>query len=421
MLFRNEDRVLALRDSFGLNLPSSNVPEMDEPLTGTDIRLHANGLFKSLTRKEARDDTLRPLYRGRDDEWGISSSYLADHPWKKLPKGAEWADPRDVMLGRWGLYARDVFHAAGVINRPRLSMSKIYRICELARTDASRNVQEAVDMVIDEVHFLFDIGKPWGVEAILREVDVRRLHADVIDALKTMVEDEECLPSGRAFVAAASAQIAEIDKLRIKIRFNGIADVRAAAAKIYKKKGKEFGDDLRAGRLSQKFPHMKHIADAEARMRGGDVQDHAAAPVTRPEVPFEAWPAEWRAAPPGARVDAVPKENPKDPRGVTLEERRPWTPVRLNEEPARAPSPFVEKIRRAVEEARHRDAPTPITFDGERPSVACGGCGMAGQTGRYCSECGFKLPRTTACPGCGYDCSLISKFCPECGSSLRPN
>ncbi|MCL1806251.1 MAG: SPFH domain-containing protein [Oscillospiraceae bacterium] len=49
----------------------------------------------------------------------------------------------------------------------------------------------------------------------------------------------------------------------------------------------------------------------------------------------------------------------------------------------------------------------------------CTACNHAGNTGKFCMECGAK--RAVACPGCGWaapDADAAPKFCPECGTKM---
>ena len=50
----------------------------------------------------------------------------------------------------------------------------------------------------------------------------------------------------------------------------------------------------------------------------------------------------------------------------------------------------------------------------EIPSWDCPKCGTAGNTGKFCPECGSPMP--WVCPNCGAD-GNTGKFCPNCGSA----
>lgn len=371
IVFRKEGRVLAVRNDDGLNLPSAHLP-YDEGTTGTDVRVCANGLYKIVTRRSAMDNSLVPVYRGSDDEHGISSSYVADAPdLKKVPPGTEWSDPRDVLLGKWGLFARDVFNKLGIMNRPALSLERVYRVSEKALNSRSASVTEAIDMVIDEVALLADIRKPWAIDSILRKVDLMRVHPDVIATMKAVVEEIPDLPSKAAFNRAAQVRLDAVDGGRVKIRFGEHGDVRAAALSIYRKTGKEFGDALRAGTLSQRFPHMRSVAAAEATMRESPGEASSPWPSSLSTVPVEQWPEDQRAAASnrGPRKDETSVDADgirRDPRGVYLD---PHRPSRTVYEPTGDFLPDIP-FRKALDEAPESavSGRLDITFEDDDPN-----------------------------------------------------
>ncbi len=49
------------------------------------------------------------------------------------------------------------------------------------------------------------------------------------------------------------------------------------------------------------------------------------------------------------------------------------------------------------------------------PILKCPSCGVSVNGGKFCPECGYKLPR--ACPKCGTE-AMGAKFCPECGEKI---
>lgn len=241
----------------GFNLPSITVRG------GNDPRESAKVLFKSLTGENPLHDPL-PAYRGRDEEYGISHSYLTgwrgDFKFKEDQEGG-WRSIQDILCGRWGLFARDVFNRLGLMNRPKLDYDRLYKISKKALDDGSQYAADGVDLVIDEVNFLLDIGKPGGVDDILRELELTKLHADIISSLQAVVE-EVPLPSKDDFNIRANSIIQEIDSLRKKYKLIGVdgqiisRDVRGDALKYYRKKAQEFGKKLRDGTLAQEFPGL---------------------------------------------------------------------------------------------------------------------------------------------------------------------
>jgi RNA polymerase subunit RPABC4/transcription elongation factor Spt4 len=441
LVFQKENQVFALESKDGFNLPSGPVdPEPDQPVKAEDITRAAIGLFEKLTKKSVENCHATPLFRGSDDEYGLSSSYFVEFEFKKLPKGGTWVAPQDIMLGRWGLFARDAFNALKLINRPKLDLTKVYTICRRA-LDREESTTPAIDMVLDEVNLLLDIGKPWAVEALLREVDVRRLHADVIETLRYSIENEHDLPSKPGFDAAAKAQIAEIDRLRTKIRFGAHEDVRAAAAQYYKKKSEEFGAKLRAGTLTKDFPGMKSVADAQTQFQSNG-QFGVVQVKPRPKIPFDQWPEQYKTPPKGPRHDAMPRKIEGDPR-IIMEQPRSRVRWEYEGVPYEELSPVGKQFRDAIRDAReagkpfgetgrtgaqkfldalHKAADGPVdsklTFD--KASWNCSSCSAVRQKGKFCSECGSQnISATPVCGRCAAEVSTNNKFCPECGFDLR--
>lgn len=49
-------------------------------------------------------------------------------------------------------------------------------------------------------------------------------------------------------------------------------------------------------------------------------------------------------------------------------------------------------------------------------TITCPECDTAGQSGKFCTDCGASLPQATgACHACGHENPGNAKFCPECG------
>lgn len=52
--------------------------------------------------------------------------------------------------------------------------------------------------------------------------------------------------------------------------------------------------------------------------------------------------------------------------------------------------------------------------------VACPTCRRMGPTGKFCQDCGTKLPTPDViCPNCSSAVEPTSRFCPECGTKLQ--
>lgn len=314
VFLNDEGLVLAVNcGKDGWSLPSAQIRPGEDPAEAAGV------LFEAVTGRKRAD--LKEVFRGPDDEHGESTTFRSS--WTGEPScEASWVDPREVLCGKWGLHAIEAFNRAGIVRRPRLRVEDLYGISKKALSRGSEESLRAVDMVMDEIALLMDIGKPWAVDSLLRGLDVTRLHADVISAVQAAIEDIPELPARESFNLAASRQIAQVDGLRTKIRFGSLEDVRAAALKIYRQRGKEFGQALRDGTLSKRFPYMKHIAEAEARLKGGEAAEEGRTPARTP--PLAEWPEAYRI-PVAERTDIVEEVDPYKPgeRGVCLERPGP--------------------------------------------------------------------------------------------------
>ena len=320
LVFRKGGDVLAVDcGPDGWNLPSARVLEDEGPKDA------ASFLFRAVAGKAKED--LVPLHRGMDDEFAVASSFTSSWSGSPSLKGtsAKWMDPRAVLCGKWGLHAVDAFNKLGIMKRPRLRIAELYRISRDALSRSGAGPGKAIDLVMDEVALLMDIGKPWAVDHLLRKLDVRRLHADVVSAIQAAVEDIE-LPAKESFNQAAAARITQVDGRRTKIRYGVHEDVRAAALKVYRNTGAEFGQALRDGTLSARFPYMQHIAEAEAKIKRGERDvPKGREPVVGSQVPpLSEWPESYRA-PVSPRADLVEEFDPykPGPRGVCLEKEGP--------------------------------------------------------------------------------------------------
>lgn len=65
-------------------------------------------------------------------------------------------------------------------------------------------------------------------------------------------------------------------------------------------------------------------------------------------------------------------------------------------------------------------APTPAPAGDQAVCAGCGYVAPAGQTPKFCSECGTPFPQKTVCKGCGYEppAGQTPKFCSECGTAF---
>lgn len=202
-----------------------------------------------------------PAYRGLNEEGVWTSSYVFGDldPEEAHGDGVAWVGLHEILCGPDGLYARDVFNKLGWMNRPALSLEKLYRLSKVALNDRAGRAGaelEGVDSVIDEITFLADIGKLGAIDSILLQADCERLHANILDAFVSMVEEIGGLKERDGFVKRAKARIELIDSARTKMRLviNGRVlseDVRGDAAKTYKERAREFGKMLREGTLGK--------------------------------------------------------------------------------------------------------------------------------------------------------------------------
>ena len=249
---KNDDgNVLALDlgDGDGFNLPGGPVAEGEEP------REAAVRLLEAQVGLET--DDLIKVWSGPDDKYQTSHAFivLADNDIKvRSEEGdTEFVKIPELLCGTWGLFVRDAFNAAGWMNRPRMNLKRLYEICQLAVRNGSHRAQKGVDMVIDEVTFLTDIGKLHAVDVLLGDVDVAQLHADVAHTLLVMVEPLEGLRNKKKIEQDIEILIEAVDGQRTPIRFGPHEDIRAAARKQYRAQAAKFGKMLRDGTLAQKF------------------------------------------------------------------------------------------------------------------------------------------------------------------------
>ena len=55
----------------------------------------------------------------------------------------------------------------------------------------------------------------------------------------------------------------------------------------------------------------------------------------------------------------------------------------------------------------------------ESISIVCESCGAELSMAKFCPECGTPLkPKPPACEGCGHQPEVITNFCPECGAKM---
>ena len=89
----------------------------------------------------------------------------------------------------------------------------------------------------------------------------------------------------------------------------------------------------------------------------------------------------------------------------------------------RAPQFNTEAVPSAVEPDMVRP-PTPrpaaLSPGGYPKQVMCPTCRRMGPPGKFCEDCGTKLPLPDLfCPQCSSQVAATSRFCPECGAKLQ--
>lgn len=251
---RSEDGlVLALgtRDD-GYSLPGGPM------LNGESSRDAAERILVEQTGLEP--DMLVTVHQGLGDKFHQCTAFRAEaqgEPKHDLVEAElAFVELKDVMRGRWGLFARDAFNKAGWMKRPRLELKRLYKISKQALDNGSSRATDGVDLVIDEFVLLQDIDKVWAIDAFLKDVDVGLLHPDIADAMLVVVEGIPGLAELDAFREQVELRLLEVDGPRRKFALKDHTgrviseDVRADARKYYRQKAREFGEQLRAGTLA---------------------------------------------------------------------------------------------------------------------------------------------------------------------------
>lgn len=272
---RSEDgHLLGVKSGNGYDLPGGTAGDDESPKASAARHL------RDRCGMSTDPESGVPAYRGLNEEGVWTSSYVFGDldPEEAHGDGVAWVGLHEILCGPDGLYARDVFNRLGWMNRPALSLETLYRLSKVAlnnRAERAGAELEGVDAVIDEVTFLADIGKLGAIDSILRQADCEQLHANILDAFVSMVEEIGGLKERDGFVRRAKARIELIDSARTKMRLvvNGRVlseDVRGDAAKIYKERAREFGRMLREGTLGKWMEKrreqvLKMVAEDRAR------------------------------------------------------------------------------------------------------------------------------------------------------------
>lgn len=259
LVITNDDGyVLALDydDGSGPNLPGGPIQEGEEAKEAS-IRL-----LKELFGLES--GFLSEVHRGPGEKYGHGVGFVirsAGEPDLSLVKAsAKFMKLGEVMCGTGGLFARDIFNNAGMMNRPPLDLDRLYTISQEAYNSNSNRAKEGTDLVIDEITLLNEIGKQDEIDRILSKIDVGLLHPDIADAFLVMVEGVDGVNEFfniKEFRKEVAKRLEEVDgSTRRKFKLIGLdgvvisEDVRADARDYYRKKAREFSQQLRNGTLA---------------------------------------------------------------------------------------------------------------------------------------------------------------------------
>lgn len=91
----------------------------------------------------------------------------------------------------------------------------------------------------------------------------------------------------------------------------------------------------------------------------------------------------------------------------------------------RAPQFNTEAVPSAVETdmvlpPKNASRPPTLSPDGYPTSQSCTKCGHMGVPGKFCENCGTKLPLPDLfCPQCASKVGPTTRFCPDCGTKLQ--
>ncbi len=103
------------------------------------------------------------------------------------------------------------------------------------------------------------------------------------------------------------------------------------------------------------------------------------------------------------------------------------TPDMMRQPPQQLPQPFQQPPQQLAapgqpgQPGQHSPvAGTPFSTPGYPKQVMCPKCRRMGPPGKFCEDCGTKLPMPDLfCPNCAEPVDITTRFCPECGTKLQ--
>ena len=274
-IIKENDRMVGVRriGTSGWGLPGGIAYEMEAEKSVPMIVNHLTGFDTSYVIPVGKFKLSIPEIHEVDEEKiTVEKVMVYNCGWTGELSPAEgwetsWVTISDILAGKDGLIARDVFNHIGIMDRPKLELEELYKISAkiIQGSDSADRMElatEAADLVIDEWTFLIDTGKNQEIDRIIGTIDVPKVHADILDAMLAMVEQLEDSPNKSQFIRDASAIIAEVDRLipKRKLILNGVVisnDVRGDARKLYKESARRFKKILEEKGTFQEFYHRK--------------------------------------------------------------------------------------------------------------------------------------------------------------------
>lgn len=248
-----------------------------EQKNGSTIKDTANKFMSELTVELF---TLKEVFQGVNHDSEYYHVIYFDLETEETPvhEGTSYGlvKPFEILKGKHGLQYLDVFQAMRWLKRRPISYSFINSVSKMAHERGSANCIEAINMIIDEMQFFIDIEKAEPLEEIFRNLEVEKLHADIVDAALAMtcsIPGHVCPSNLAEFIHRCKTRIEEVDAIinRKKYKLVGLdgrvisEDVRGDARTYYAKKSAEYSKMLKEGTLHTILPErLKNSALGKA-------------------------------------------------------------------------------------------------------------------------------------------------------------